>query len=88
MSAILETEAKLKQLMEVLGTTFSASEIQEASRFVDAGEYGVALETICFIIREEYKVISMDVYHLIDEVGSRMSMDSNLWGDLAIQRDG
>jgi hypothetical protein len=82
MSQFLEIDDSLRRVLKVLGASFSASEVKEVCDFLDVGEYGIALETICGIIAEERKSITSEVQALIGQIGTRMGMDSQLWNDL------
>jgi hypothetical protein len=82
MNVMNEIERKLRELVKALESSFLPSETNEVISFVDVGEYGIALETICFIIAEEKKDISYTVYSLIEEAGCKMQMDPRIWGQL------
>ncbi len=84
MSTFTVIEEQLRQILELLSTTFSESEAKEVVRFIDVGEYGIALETLCSILDEEKKSVSHEVYNQIDDVGRRMLMDPTIWGRLCI----
>ncbi|MEW5978411.1 MAG: MafI family immunity protein [Acidobacteriota bacterium] len=73
------TETSLRGLLEALGTTLTDSERNEVMHFLDVGEYGVALETLCAIIEEEGKVIASETYLQIEAIGHRMAMDPATW---------
>lgn len=68
-------EVSLLQLIKLLGGIFSQSEIQEVQDFVDAGEYGLALETLVDIVDEEDKKISNEIVASILQLADKMSMD-------------
>ena len=72
-------EAKFRNLLDKLRSGFSALETGEVTTFLEAGEYGIALETLCSIIIEEKKSVTEEVYTLIDELGRQMEMDSSTW---------
>lgn len=54
----------------------SESERSEFMRFVDVGEYGLALETLVDIYAEEGKAASPEVIDLIGRLAERMSMNA------------
>lgn len=58
-------ENLLTYLLESLGDVLSINEKQEVHEFIQHGEYGIALETLCSIIKEEKKKISE---HHIDRI--------------------
>jgi hypothetical protein len=70
-------ENTLCSLLGVLADTFTESECNEVKEFIDAGEYGIALETLIDIIEEESKSIPKEALLLIKIAGECMDMDSN-----------
>jgi hypothetical protein len=71
-------ETKLNALLASLREDFTPAEMSEVREFIDAGEYGLALETICGIIAEEQKRVAGQ--HLEDarEVRDLMQFDSDI----------
>jgi hypothetical protein len=74
-----QIEILFNKLLQLLFAIFTESEMKEVQEFIDVGEYGVALETLCFIIDEENKVITNRVYDLIAELGTSMDMGTESW---------
>lgn len=72
-------EKAFSQLLASLGSCFSESERREAQEFIDAKEYGLALETLVDIIDEEDKHISRDTFCFIIELGQLMSINKKLF---------
>lgn len=72
-------ECSLLFILDAFGETWTTSEAEEVSHFVNHGEYGVALETLCAIIEEENKGISSELYRHIQELGKRMELDPETW---------
>lgn len=72
-----KTENTLGSLLAVLADSFTESESNEVKEFIDAGEYGIALETLIDIIEEESKSISKEALLLAKKAGECMDMDSN-----------
>ncbi len=68
-------EDSFSQLMNFLVGVFSQSEIQEVQDFIDAGEYGLALETLVDIVNEEDKKISNEIVASILQLVDKMLMD-------------
>lgn len=73
------------RLLNSLATVFRHSEIHEVQEFIDAGEYGLALETLMDIIHEEDKQIPLEAYKIISELAgmmefSRAVIDKKLLG--------
>ena len=70
----VETEARMARLLGEVGQSFSDSERAEVLRFLKAGEYGLALETLSFILIEESKSVGPALLHGIDEAASAMQL--------------
>ncbi|HBI46074.1 MAG TPA: hypothetical protein DDY78_24945 [Planctomycetales bacterium] len=51
--------------------------------FLDAGEYGIALETLCWTLSTENKLVSAEVVDGISKLAEQMELDSGIWTDLA-----
>jgi len=69
-----DTEARMSQLLGDLGQSFTESERNEVNRFLDAREYGLALETLSCILVEETKTIATTTLHGIDELAGVMQL--------------
>jgi exopolysaccharide biosynthesis predicted pyruvyltransferase EpsI len=74
-------EAGLVEILSQLGDTLSGSERQEVEEFVDVGEYGVALETLSFLIVEEEKRISRSTFHSIARLAEQMGISESVVTD-------
>lgn len=70
-------ENELRTLLESLDT-FSDSEKAEVVRYVDVGEYGLALETVFDIALEESKVISKALKLSITRLAEKMGICSTV----------
>lgn len=55
--------------------SFSESELAEVRKFIDVGEYGLALETLVDIHLEENKVATASARDLVSRLAVAMSMD-------------
>lgn len=75
MSNFDEIESLLSQLLMAAAPVLSDAERAEVQRFVDVGEYGLALETAAAIYSEEKKIATAEVLDLIERLASVMSMD-------------
>ena len=71
-------ENKLLQLLKLLNNIFTKSEANEVQGFIDAAEYGLALEAIVCIIEKESKVVSQEVVDLAKEAAVTMGLDENI----------
>jgi hypothetical protein len=70
-----EIEALFAKLLAVADRVLSQSEQTEVRKFIDVGEYGLALETAVDIFVEEGKKPSADVVSLIEQLAKAMSME-------------
>jgi hypothetical protein len=77
-------ERKFHRLLDLLREVLTESEMEECLLFLNAGEYGIALETLCAIFEEEKKDISLEAFSLIRELGEQMLMDCRVWEHLAL----
>lgn len=75
MSNFDEIETMLAQLLIASTPVLSDTELAEVQRFVDVGEYGLALETAAAIYAEEDKVATAEVIALIERLATAMSID-------------
>lgn len=75
MSNFDEIELLLSQLLMAAAPVLSDAERAEVQRFVDVGEYGLALETAAAIYSEEKKIATAEVVDLIERLAAAMSMD-------------
>ncbi|MEK7258864.1 MAG: MafI family immunity protein [Pseudomonadota bacterium] len=62
-------------LLELLQSVFTSSEKIEVHEFIDAGEYGLALETLVDIVIEEDKQISSEAMKLVYKLAEMMEWD-------------
>jgi hypothetical protein len=75
MSNFDEIESLLSRLLMAAAPVLSDAERAEVQRFIDVGEYGLALETAAAIYSEEKKIATAEVVDLIERLASAMSMD-------------
>lgn len=78
--AVLERD--LKGLLTDLSEVISTDEHAEVVEFIDVGEYGVALETLCGVILDGGYVIPILVLRRIADLGARMHIPSSFWEPL------
>lgn len=77
-----QLEVDLLGVLADLGETLTPGEVQEVRLFIDAGEYGVAFETLCSILKEELKPISPSLGARLLDLGQRMEIEPEYWRDL------
>jgi dihydroxyacetone kinase DhaKLM complex PTS-EIIA-like component DhaM len=75
MSNVDEIESLLSQLRAASTPVLSNAERAEVQKFIDVGEYGLALETAADIYSEERKIAPVDVVSLVERLAAAMSMD-------------
>lgn len=75
MSNFDEIEALLSRLLMAATPVLSETERAEVQRFIDVGEYGLALETAAAIYSEEKKIATTEVVDLIERLAAEMFMD-------------
>jgi hypothetical protein len=69
-----EIELLLLQLLRVARPVFSDAGQTAVQRFIDVGEYGLALETVVAVYREEEKVMTGEAMALIENLALAMDM--------------
>lgn len=67
-----EVEENFGNLISLLNKSFISKEIDEIKDFVDYGEYGLALDTLIDIIKEENKEINNDIFQYIAKLSNLM----------------
>ena len=72
-------EELLLRLLGLLLEIFTDSEICEVRDFIDAGEYGLALETLVDIVIEENKLVSKESLALVCELADVMGLDKKVF---------
>lgn len=75
----LQIENKLKKVLLWLEIVLSRAEKAEVDDFINVGEYGLAFETLCFILQEKKKPISTEVYELLQDLGRQMLIEAEIW---------
>jgi hypothetical protein len=73
------TEELLLRLLGLLLGVFTDSEKNEVRDFIDAGEYGLALETFVDIVVEENKQIPGESLVLVYELVDVMRLDKKVF---------
>lgn len=53
--------------------------IESVSSDIYAGEWNLALETLCAILYQEKVLIPSKLYSLLQEIGSILAMESSIW---------
>ena len=76
---------KLNQVLAQLKEVFSDAQIEFLQSYINAGEWNLALETLCDILIEEEIPIDLKGYELLQEVGNILNMESEIWEMLKVQ---
>jgi hypothetical protein len=72
-------DSQLKLLISSPSGWLTQDELKEVGDFIEAGEYGVALETLCSILTEELKEVPQEKYQQIMELGQAMGIEEENW---------
>lgn len=72
-----EVENDLRMLLADLRRDLSPSETGEVKTFIDAREYGLALETLSAIIVEENKYIDDYIVAEVEKLAKKMKLGDN-----------
>ena len=75
MTDFFRIENLFSTLMAESASSLSPSECQEVDRFIEAGEYGLALETLVDIYFEERKTANPEVTNLVTHIAGEMGID-------------
>ncbi|HEV8001711.1 MAG TPA: MafI family immunity protein [Planctomycetaceae bacterium] len=75
-------ESDLERLLLDLSSELSDPDAAEVRSFIDAGEYGVAFETLCDVIVERGVVIPRDAHERMTELAGRMDIEKRFWSEL------
>ncbi|MEG4337864.1 MafI family immunity protein [Microcoleus sp. D3_18_C2] len=76
---------KLNEVLAQLKEVFSGAQIEFLQSYINAGEWNLALETLCDILLEEEIPIDLKAYELLQEVGNILNMERETWEMLKVQ---
>jgi hypothetical protein len=76
---------KLNEVLTQLKEVFSDGQIEFLQSYINAGEWNLALETLCDILIEEEIPIDLKAYELLQEVGNILNMERETWEMLKVQ---
>lgn len=76
---------KLNEVLAQLKEVFSDGQIEFLQSYINAGEWNLALETLCDILIEEEIPIDLKGYELLQEVGNILNMERETWEMLKVQ---
>ncbi|NJK67192.1 MAG: MafI family immunity protein [Microcoleus sp. SU_5_3] len=76
---------KLNEVLAQLKESLSDTQIEFLQSYINAGEWNLALETLCDLLIEEEIPLNLRGYELLQEVGNILNMDRKTWEMLKIQ---
>ena len=75
---------KLNEVLAQLKEVFSGAQIEFLQSYINAGEWNLALETLCDILIEEEIPIDLKGYELLQEVGNILNIERQTWEMLKV----
>ena len=78
-------QAELKKLSLLAEENFTTHQKKIINGLIDAGEWGIAVETISDILHEYEFPISSETYQLIKKVSLDLHLEDATWSDLSSQ---
>ncbi|MEG5037265.1 MafI family immunity protein [Microcoleus sp. AT3-D2] len=78
-------ESKLNEVINIVKLQLSETQIEFLVSDIQAGEWNLALETLCDILIEEEISIDLKGYELLQEVGNILNMERETWEMLKVQ---
>lgn len=78
-------ESKLHQVIDIIKPQLSETQVEFIISDIQAGEWNLALETLCDILIEEEIPINLKGYELLQEVGNILNMERETWEMLKVQ---
>jgi hypothetical protein len=75
-------ETDFGTILQQLVAVMTPEELKEVSQFVDVGEYGVAFEALCMILREKKVAPEKSLRVALHQLGEVMGIDRDYWSEL------
>lgn len=85
MSNTNRIEEQLGTVLSLISNVLSEAQRDDIQMYIRAGEWGLALETICDFLYEDNLPLSAHTYSLIQEIGTMLHLNSNTWEILESQ---
>ncbi|WP_341735839.1 MafI family immunity protein [Microcoleus sp. CAWBG640] len=76
---------KLNEVLAQLKEVFSDAQTEFLQSYINAGEWNLALETLCDLLIEDEISIDLKAYELLQEVGNILNMERETWEMLKVQ---
>ena len=77
-------ESKLNEVINIVKPQLSDTQIEFLVSDIPAGEWKLALETLCDILIEEEITIDLKAYELLQEVENILNMERETWEMLKV----
>jgi hypothetical protein len=77
-----DIENRLERLLRILAETLPQHDTAMMNEFVDVGEYGLAFESICYVLRQAALKLPADVSTIIQALGEMMEVNEEQWMSL------
>jgi hypothetical protein len=78
-------ESQLDRVINIIKPQLSETQVEFIISDIQAGEWNLALETICDILSEEEIPLDLKSYELLQEVGNILNMEQETWEMLKVQ---
>ncbi|MCC3469550.1 MAG: MafI family immunity protein [Microcoleus sp. PH2017_40_RAT_O_B] len=78
-------QSKLNEVINIVKLQLSETQIEFLVSDIHAGEWNLALETLCDILIEEEIPLDLKGYELLQEVGDMLNMERETWEMLKVQ---
>lgn len=76
---------KLNEILPIVAEVLSENQKEDIRMFINAGEWGLAFETLCEFLYEEELPIAPKAYGLLEETESLLKLNSSLLENLKSQ---
>jgi hypothetical protein len=72
-------KSKLNEVILLTNEVMQETQIEFVRSYIDAGEWRLAIETLCDILYEDELSISATAYRLIQEISSSIDLKNSVW---------
>ncbi|MBD2546824.1 MafI family immunity protein [Planktothricoides raciborskii] len=78
-------ENKLNQALALVNDILSDNQTESIQSYIKAGEWNLAVETLCDILISDELPVNLKTYNLLEEAGVVLNMDRETWELLKVQ---
>ncbi len=78
-------ENKLSEALALVSDILSENQTESIQSYIKAGEWNLAVETLCDILSEDELPVNLKTYNLLEEAGVALNMDRETWELLKVQ---